>query len=89
MHVRHAIVQVGNWVFVHGGITPVLAEKYTLDEMNEGIKKWLLGGRDKKTKEVFNDLYEDDEDGIFWTREFGDLGNWSNGGSDRLIPKNY
>ena len=55
--------------------------------MNEGIKKWLLGGRDKKTKEVFNDLYEDDEDGIFWTREFGDLGNWSNGSSDRLFQK--
>ena len=36
---RHAIVQVGNWVFVHGGITPILAEKYTLDEMNEGIKQ--------------------------------------------------
>lgn len=84
---RHAIVQVGNWVFVHGGITPVLAEKYTLDEMNEGIKKWLLGGRDRKTKEIFNDLYEDDEDGIFWTREFGDLANWSFGSSDRLFQK--
>ena len=55
--------------------------------MNEGIKKWLLGGRDKKTKEIFNDLYEDDEDGIFWTREFGDLGNWSQGSSDRLFQK--
>ena len=84
---RHSIVQVGNWVFVHGGITPQLAEKYSLDEMNEGIKKWLLGGRDKKTKNIFNDLYEDDEDGIFWTREFGDLGNWNKGSSERLFQK--
>tara|TARA_B100000795_G_scaffold239348_1_gene200957 strand:+ start:2065 stop:3366 length:1302 start_codon:yes stop_codon:yes gene_type:complete len=83
---RHAIVQVGKWVFVHGGITPHLAEKYSLDEMNNGIKKWLLGGRDKKTKTIFNDLYEDDENGIFWTREFGDLGNWTHN-SDKLFHK--
>lgn len=84
---RHAIVQVGNWVFVHGGITPVLAEKYSFDQMNEGIKKWLLGSRSRNTKEIFNDLYEDDEDGIFWTREFGDLGNWRDGSSERLFQK--
>jgi hypothetical protein len=84
---RHSIVQVGNWVFVHGGITPVLAEKYSLDEMNDGIKKWLLGSRNKNTKDMFNDLYEDDESGIFWTREFGDLGNWREGSSDRLFQK--
>merc|ERR1711935_51709 len=84
---RNSIVQVGNWVFVHGGITPHMAEKYDFHEMNDGIKKWLLGGRDKKTKQVFNDLYEDDENGIFWTREFGDLGNWNEGRSDRLLQK--
>ena len=84
---RNSIVQVGNYVFVHGGITPHLAQKYTLEEMNEGMKKWLLGGRDKKTKEIFNDLYEDDEDGIFWTREFGDLSNWSEGSSDRALQR--
>ena len=61
---------MGNWVFVHGGITPVLAEKYTLDEMNEGIKKWLLS-RSKNIKDIFNDLYEDDEDGIFDKRIWG------------------
>ena len=55
--------------------------------MNDGIKKWLLGSRSKNTKDIFNDLYEDDEDGIFWTREFGDLGNWREGSSDRLFQK--
>lgn len=83
---RQSIIQVGKWVFVHGGITPHLAEKYSLDEMNGGIKKWLLGGRDKNTKTVFNDLYEDDSNGIFWTREFGDLGNWTQN-SDKLFQK--
>ena len=37
--------------------------------MNENKKGLLV----KNTPDIFNDLYEDDEDGIFWTREFGDL----------------
>ena len=41
----------------------------------------------KQSKRYSNDLYEDDEDGIFWTREFGDLGNWREGSSDRLFQK--
>ena len=85
---RYSVIQIGSWLFVHGGITPHLAEKYSLDEMNGGIKKWLLGGRDKNTKTVFNDLYEDDSNGIFWTREFGDLGNWTQN-SDKLFQKTW
>jgi len=84
---RKSIVQVGDWVFVHGGITPKLAEKYTLDEMNFGMRKWLVGCKDKFTKNIFNDLYEDDEHGIFWTREFGDLENWDEGRSNKLFIK--
>ena len=78
---------MGDWVFVHGGITPKLAQKYTLDEMNLGMRKWLVGCKDKFTKNIFNDLYEDDEHGIFWTREFGDLENWDEGRSDKLFIK--
>ena len=37
---RKSIVQVGNWLFVHGGITPITASQYTLDEVNEGISNW-------------------------------------------------
>lgn len=84
---RKSIVQVGNWLFVHGGITPICASKYSLDEMNEGIRNWLLGKRDLKTKEVFDNIYEDDDDGIFWTREFADLGNWDEIKSCKLFNK--
>lgn len=84
---RKSIVQVGHWIFVHGGITPKLGNEYTLDEMNEGISRWLLGRRDRKTKEVFESLYDDDDHGIFWTREFGDLGNWDDDRSSKLFNR--
>lgn len=84
---RKSIVQVGNWVFVHGGITPKLSNEYSLDEMNEGMSRWLLGRRDRKTKDIFEALYDDDEHGIFWTREFGDLGNWSDDRSTQLFNR--
>ena len=82
-----SIVQVGPWIFVHGGITPKLSNEYTLDEMNEGMSKWLLGRRDRKTKEIFEALYDDDDNGIFWTREFGDLGNWEEERSSQMFNR--
>lgn len=84
---RQSIVQVGNWLFVHGGITPKLSNEYTLDEMNEGISRWLLGRRDRKTRDIFEALYDDDDHGIFWTREFGDLCNWEEERGTKLFNK--
>ena len=84
---RKAIAQVGKWIFVHGGLTPQIALQYSFDEMNEGISNWLLGRRDRKTKEIFEALYDDDDNGIFWTREFGDLGNWEEERSTKLFNK--
>lgn len=84
---RYSIVQVGDWIFCHGGITPQSASKYTFDEVNEGIRNWLIGKRDRKTKEVFEFMYDDDDNGIFWTREFGDLANWENERSEKLFKR--
>ena len=84
---RKAIVQVGKWLFAHGGITTKLANMYTLEEMNEGIQKWLLGRRDRKTREIFDALYEDDDHGIFWTREFSDLCAWDDDRCSKLFYK--
>ena len=84
---RKSVLQVGKWVFVHGGITPKSANTFTFDEVNKGISDWLLGRRDMKTKEIFELMYDDDDDGIFWTREFGDLGNWEEEKSKKLFHK--
>ena len=84
---RYSIVQVGDWIFCHGGITPESAGKFSFDEINLGIRNWLIGKRDRKTKEVFEYMYDDDDNGIFWTREFGDLGNWEDERSGKLFKR--
>ena len=84
---RYSIVQVGDWIFCHGGITPQSANKFSFDEVNIGIRNWLMGKRDRKTKEVFEYMYDDDDNGIFWTREFGDLGNWEDERSSKLFKR--
>ena len=84
---RYSIVQVGDWIFCHGGITPDSAGKYSFDEINLGIRNWLMGKRDRKTKEVFEYMYDDDDNGIFWTREFGDLGIWEDERSSKMFKR--
>ena len=38
---RKAIVQVGKWIFVHGGLSVDLVKKYTIGEINEVVTKWM------------------------------------------------
>jgi len=84
---RYTIVQIGDWVFAHGGITPQSAGKYSFNEINRGIQNWLIGKRDRNTKEIFEYMYDDDDNGVFWTREFGDLGNWDEDRSTKLFKR--
>lgn len=72
---RYSIFQVGSWIFVHGGISPNTASKYTINEINTSIKKWLYGNMDKNISDAIDDLYhnDDDEDSPFWCRLYSDL----------------
>ena len=45
---RFSIVQVGSWVFVHGGITKDCAKDYSLKEINYYVRKWLYGDESPK-----------------------------------------
>ena len=40
---RYSVLQVGGWLFLHGGITSQLAGKYTLGEINRCVRRWLYG----------------------------------------------
>ena len=73
---RLSMVQVGGWIFVHGGLTGKSAGAFTINEVNQGISNWLMGNRNLLSKDIFSMMYDDDDNGIFWTREFGDLANW-------------
>ena len=75
---RFSVVQVGSWVFVHGGISPQCASDYSLDEMNLYIRKWLDGDESTQNMYHVNKLYhnDDDEYSPFWTRIFSDMDEW-------------
>ena len=52
--------------------------------MKDSIEK---GEEIEKQKKYLRLLYDDDDNGIFWTREFGDLGNWNDERNTRLFYK--
>jgi hypothetical protein len=70
---RKAAVQIGKWIFVHGGFVPESALKYSIKDMNHIVKMHLLGSKDPIIKRKYNDLfYNDDNDfSPFWSRKFG------------------
>ena len=77
---RYSVVQVGSWVFVHGGISPKLAETYSIADINDSIKKWLLGHKDEYTQKMVDELFHTDDDTFspFWCRIYSDPEDWEN-----------
>lgn len=61
---RYAVVQIGDKLFVHGGISPVIARKYTVPELNKLLHIYLRG--DPLKAELLADLLGDS--GVFWSR---------------------
>jgi len=76
---RYSIVQVGSWIFVHGGISPKCANNYSLDDINKHIQNWLLGDNSGITQEHVHNLYhlDDDDDSPFWSRIYSDMDEWN------------
>lgn len=71
---RYSVVQVGSWIFVHGAITSSIASKYTLDEINKCVRRWLHGDECDIVDNGINDIYHNDDDSQspFWSRIFSD-----------------
>jgi len=69
----YGIIQIGNWVFVHGGILPYHINIFTIGVINDLVKQVILGKRtiedgkkDSLKQEEKALLFG--EEGIFWTR---------------------
>jgi hypothetical protein len=65
---RNSIMKIGSFLFVHGGLVPKKAKKYTLEKINELIREYLLGNINGNTREL-NDLLQSRES-PFWDRTF-------------------
>jgi len=71
---RYSALQIGSWIFVHGAISPTCAEKYTLNEINNSIKNWLLGTSVNNIDSLYHT--DQDDDSPFWSRIYSDLDEW-------------
>ena len=82
---RYSVIQVGSWIFVHGGITAKMASEYKLDQINKYIQEWLMGYDDIETMTNVNKIYhrDDDENSPFWSRTFSDCEEWNEANSTR------
>lgn len=70
---RYGVVKIGGWVFVHGGILPRHARKYSIDQMNNMIKRFMSGDKHIMNHPAFKEVY-DHPQGILWTRAYSTEG---------------
>ena len=67
---RLSIVQIGKWVFVHGGLLPQWIESQDIKKLNNKVKSFLLGKSSLQDDTILQRIIQGD-DSFFWTREYG------------------
>jgi len=70
---KKSIIMIGSYLFVHGGLSVPLMEKYTIAELNDIVTKWLLKQETEVEGDIFNEIFRDDDDmSPFWCRMFAE-----------------
>jgi hypothetical protein len=68
---RNVIIRVGDWIFVHGGLTPRLAKKYKISEINALMRAYLMGHKELEDNKCFKELFLNNGS-LLWTRRYSE-----------------
>lgn len=70
---RFAVIKIGDWLFVHGGVLPRISENYSIPYVNKLFRKFCKkeGITDEKEMKDFKNIF-DRNDGILYYRGYSD-----------------
>jgi len=71
---RQVALIIGSNLFVHAGILPKIAHKYSIKNINQIMTLYLLNIL--KYKKEYNDLFKNYKESPLWTREYGNMSKY-------------
>jgi hypothetical protein len=70
-YTRHSGLIIGEVLFVHAGVLPILAKKFKISNINRLIRSWILGS--DQSPKLISMIKDNLKISPFWMRLFGEL----------------